>query len=125
MVRAAILRFLKNIAAPRDFSFEGIFGKKEARVRRFRLVGGLLKDIPRGRLRKQTREDLIGEITDQILDSPFIRPTVEEQARGAEAQSREIERQAREAAKKVETAWEKWLRELTGGTHHDRPKGGT
>ncbi len=71
MVSRALINLFKSIAAPRDFSFEGLVQPGRV-VRRLRLARGLILDTPRGKLSKQTRKDLISEIAQAIADSPFV-----------------------------------------------------
>ena len=71
-----VFQILKEIAKPRDFTFRGIF-QPERFARRKRLVTGLLKDVPKGKLSKKTQKDLIAEIADTIAESPFIKPFLE------------------------------------------------
>ena len=68
-----IFQILKEFVKLRDFSFEGIFQPQKF-ARRRRLIEGLLKDVPKGKLTKQTKKDLIEEIADSIAQSPFIKP---------------------------------------------------
>ncbi len=66
------LRLLKEFVRPREFTFQAII-RPETLRRRFRLVRGLLKDVPKGKLTKQTQKDLVAEIADSIAQSPVIR----------------------------------------------------
>ncbi len=66
------LRILKEFVRPREFTFRGIF-RPETLRRRSRLISGLLKDVPKGKLTKRTRKDLVDEIADSIAQSPIIR----------------------------------------------------
>ena len=105
-----LVRVLRTFARPREFTFRAIL-QPQRFARRFRLVRGLLTELPRGRLSRTTRKDLRDEIEDAIKESPFIEPFLEERTREA----REIEKEAREAAKEVESAVDRWIREITGG----------
>ncbi len=128
MVTRELILIFKEIVRPREFTFEGIIQPSKVR-RRLRLAGGLIKDVAVGKLSKQTREDLVEEVRDSILQSPFLKPFVEsEQARlrrlaeeaegrvteareDIERRSREIEAEAREAAEAIEKEIEKAIRE--------------
>ncbi len=120
MVTRELITIFKEIARPRDFSFEGIIRPARAR-RRLRLAGMLIKDVALGKITPPTRRSLIDEINDAILESPFLKPFVEaEEARlrglvpdpeGVERRSKEIEKEARDAAKKIEAEVEKAIRE--------------
>ncbi len=120
MVTRELIQIFKEIARPRDFTFEGIIRPARAR-RRLRLAGMLIKDVALGKITPETRRTLQDEIRDAILESPFLKPfllTEEERLRGlvpdpegVERRSKEIEREAREAAKRVEAEIEKAVRE--------------
>ncbi len=127
MVARELLTIFKEIARPRDFSFEGIIQPGRVR-RRLRLASGVIKATVTGKVDAGTRKALTDEFRDAILDSPFLRPfllTEEERLRGlvpdpegVERRSKEIEKEARDAAKKIEAEVEKAIKEArkrTGG----------
>lgn len=80
MVDPRLLQILKEFARPREFTFGAVFEPRRF-ARRFRLIQGLLKDVPKGKLTKKTQKDLIAEIADTIRDSPFIKPFLEAEER--------------------------------------------
>lgn len=105
MVSRRLVELFQDIARPRDFTFEGIFQPKRLR-RRLRLAAGVIRAAATGKITRQTRKDLVDEISDAILDSPFLRhfQDIERERLG------EIEKAARQAAKDLEKAAEKELR---------------
>ncbi len=68
-----IVRIFKNILEPRRFTIEGIFGTPKQIEKRFRLIRGLLKDVPKGKLSVGTLKVLQDVVIDAIKESPFLR----------------------------------------------------
>ena len=79
MVSRALINLFKNIAKPREFTFQGIIQPGRVR-RRVRLATGVIRATATGKLSKKTKKDLIEEITDAILDSPFVQYFLEAEA---------------------------------------------
>jgi len=70
MVERALIALYKHVFKTRDLRFEGL---KPARVRRrIQLASGIIKDTARGKLSAKTRELLVKEVTDAIVESPFL-----------------------------------------------------
>ncbi len=68
-----VVRVIQNIFELRDFSKEGILGTPKQVKTRFRLVRGLLRDVPKGKLTAGTLKDLQDVVIDAIKASPFLR----------------------------------------------------
>lgn len=65
---ARIVQVIRNIFEVRTVTFEpGRFR------RRIRLVSGLLRDVPKGKLTAGTLKDLQEEVIATIKESPFLR----------------------------------------------------
>ncbi len=112
MASRRLVQLFQDIAKPRDFSFEGIFQPSRLR-RRLRLAQGVIRAAATGKITRETRKDLVNEISDAILESPFLRhfqDIEEERLAGVRGRVDEIEKAAREAAKDIEKAAEKELK---------------
>jgi len=119
MASRRIVQVFQEIVRPRDFTFRGIFQPERLR-RRLRLAAGVIRAAATGKVTPQVRKDLVDEISDAILDSPFLRHFQDierERLEGlvldpesARRRADEIEKAAREAAKDVEKAAEAELR---------------
>lgn len=67
------VRVIQNIFEVRDFSKEGILGTPKQIQQRFRLVRGLIRDVPKGKLSAGTLKVLQDVVTEAIKESPFLR----------------------------------------------------
>ena len=70
----SVVRVIQNIFEVRDFSKpETIIGTPKQIRKRFRLVRGLIRDVPKGKLSAGTLRDLQDVVIDAIKESPFLR----------------------------------------------------
>ena len=70
---ARIVRIIRNIFEVRDFSRKGLLGTPKQIRQRFRLVRGLVRDVPKGKLSAGTLRDLQDVVLEAIKESPFLR----------------------------------------------------
>lgn len=68
-----IVRIIRNIFEVRDFSRRGLLGTAKQITQRYRLVRGLLRDVPKGKLSAGTLRDLQDVVIEAIKQSPFLR----------------------------------------------------
>ncbi len=68
-----IVRIIRNIFEVRDFSRKGLLGTPKQIRQRFRLVRGLIRDVPKGKLSAGTLRDLQDVVLEAIKKSPFLR----------------------------------------------------